>query len=87
VVSEWTEGKGEFEVRLRILSPDRKSILRETNSRIKLGEASHRHRDISIHLNVEFKNAGTYWIESMLDGETVNSIPLNVIKVKEQQLH
>lgn len=87
IVNEWTEGKGEFEVTLRILSPERKQVLRETSSRLKLGEAHHRHREISIHLNIEFKIPGTYWIESSLDGETVNSLPLNVIRVKEPHLH
>ncbi len=86
-VNEWTDGTGEFDATLRILSPDRKSILRETLTRLKLGNARHKHRDISIHLNIEFREPGTYWVENYLDGILVNSIPLNVIHVKEKSFH
>jgi len=86
-INEWAEGKGEFDATLRILSPDRKVILRETVSRLKLTDARYKHRDISIHLNLEFKEQGTYWVENYLDGILVNSVPLQVILVKEKSFH
>lgn len=87
VISEWSDGIGEFAVKMMLLSPDRKAVIRETSSRIKLSGVNFRHRDISVHLNLEFKTAGTYWIENYLDGERLNSIPLKVVHVKEQPLH
>lgn len=87
VINEWSEGIGEFESTLRILSPDRKVILRESVSRFKLIDARYRHRDISIHLNIEFRDPGTYWIENYLDGILVNSVPLQIILVKEKSFH
>lgn len=87
VITEWSEGTGEFEIRTRLLSPDRKAVLRETTSRINLNGVHYRHRDVSVHLNVEFKAAGTYWIENLVDGELVNSLPLKVLQVKEQPVH
>lgn len=86
-VNEWSDGKGDFDATLRLLSPDRKTIMRETVTRLKLGGARYRHRDISIHLNIEFKEPGTYWIENYLDGVLVNSIPLHVVMVKEKSFH
>ena len=86
-VNEWTDGTGEFDVTLRILSPDRKTIIRETVTRLKLGDARYKHRDISIHLNLEFREPGTYWIENYLDGLLVNSVPLHVIRMKEKSFH
>jgi hypothetical protein len=86
-VNEWADGLGEFETTLRILSPDRKSVLRETVTKLKLVNAQFKHRDISIHLNLEFKEPGTYWIENYLDGILVNSVPLSVILVKEKSFH
>src|SRR3972149_4117183 len=82
-VNEWSEGRGGLDTTLRILSPDRKIILRETMTRLKLGDARYKHRDISIHLNVEFREPGAYWIENYLDGVLVNSVPLQVVLVKE----
>ena len=87
IMTEWSEGKGEFAVKTRILSPDRKSVVRETVSRIKLNDANFRHRDVSLHLNIDFKAPGTYWIENYLDGELINSLPLKVLQVKEQSVH
>jgi len=86
-VNEWADGLGEFEATLRILSPDRKTVLRETVTKLKLVNARFKHRDISIHLNLEFKEPGTYWIENYLDGILVNSVPLNVMLVKEKSFH
>ncbi|MFN3395185.1 MAG: DUF6941 family protein [Thermodesulfovibrionales bacterium] len=87
IMNEWADGLGEFEATLRILSPDRKTILRESITRLKLADARFKHRDISIHLNIEFREPGTYWIENYLDGILVNSIPLNVMLVKEKSFH
>lgn len=86
-INEWADGGGEFDATLRILSPDRKTIIRETSTRLKFVDARYRHRDISIHLNIEFKEPGTYWIENYLEGILVNSVPLNVILVKEKSFH
>jgi hypothetical protein len=86
-VNEWSDGIGEFDAILRIVAPDRKTILREAATRLKLVDARYRHRDISIHLNIEFREPGTYWIESYLDGMLVNSVPLQVIQIKEKSFH
>ena len=87
IMNEWSDGKGEFEIKLQILSPDRKTVIRETFSKLRLSNVNVRHRDISIHLNIDFKIPGTYWIENFLDGERMNSFPLNVVHVKEQTIH
>lgn len=87
VITEWSDAKGEFEVVMRLLSPDRTQTLRETRTKMTLGGVNFRHRDVSVHLNVEFKSPGSYWIENYLDGELINSIPLRVIQVKEQSVH
>ena len=71
----------------KLVSPDRKTVLRETTSKISLRDKVSRHRDISVHLNIELKAPGTYWIEHYLDDAMVSSMPLNVIHVKEQSFH
>jgi hypothetical protein len=87
VVTEWGDGKGEFEIRMRLLSPDRKTILRETVSKMKLSSAQFRHRDVSVHPNIDLKAPGTYWIENLLDDKVVNSMPLKVVHIREQAVH
>ncbi len=74
-------------IRMRILAPDRKTVIRETSSKMILNGVNYRHRDVSVHLNIELKSPGTYWVENFLDNEMMNSIPLNVVQVKEQPVH
>ncbi|MBI5101997.1 MAG: hypothetical protein HZB33_09220 [Nitrospirae bacterium] len=87
IFTEWIEGRGEFDVMMRISSPDKKTVLRETVSKINMTNPGVRHRDISVHLNLEFSGPGVYWIENYLDGEMINSIPMNIVHVKEQNVH
>jgi hypothetical protein len=87
VLTEWSGGQGEFIIRMRILAPDRKTVIRETSSKMMLNGVNYRHRDVSVHLNVELKAPGTYWVENFLDDEMMNSMPLNVVQVKEQPVH
>ena len=87
LMTEWSDGRGSFVVTTRLLTPDRKNVLRETTSKISLNDPHYKHRDISVHLNIELKTPGTYWIEHYLDNTLVSSVPLNVIHVKEQSIH
>ncbi len=86
-MTEWDDGRGEFEMMTRLMSPDRKTTLRETVSRITMNETYHRHRDVAVHINIEFPTPGRYWIEHYIDRELVSSMPLVVIQVKEQAFH
>jgi Family of unknown function (DUF6941) len=87
VVNEWSGGIGEFQATLRILSPDKRHALRENVTRLRFANAVTRQRDVSIHLNLEFREPGTYWIENYLDGVMVNSIPLHVMVIRERSFH
>jgi hypothetical protein len=87
VFTEWSGGQGDFTIRMRILAPDRKTVIRETSSKMSLNGIQYRHRDVSVHLNVELKVSGTYWVENFLDDEMMNSIPVNVVQVREQPVH
>ncbi len=87
IIQEWAEGRGEHEARTVLLSPDRKTELRETFSTISLNDTNFRQRDISVHLNLEFPVPGTYWLETFLDNELICSIPLKIVLVKEPSFH
>ncbi len=87
IISEWAGGTGEFGIRMRIITPDGKTVIRETHSKMALNGTNYRHRDVSLHLNVELKVPGTYWVENYLDDDLINSIPLNVVQVKGKQVH
>jgi hypothetical protein len=87
VVNEWTGGRGDFTVRIRLLAPDQEQVLSESETKLSLFNETQRHRDISIRHNTTFKVPGTYWIEMILDGERVGMAPLVVQMVTEQTVH
>ncbi len=87
IVNEWSGGKGEFTVRIRLLAPDQEQVLSESETKLSLFNETQRHRDISIRYNTTFKVPGTYWIETLIDGEQAGIIPLAVQMVTEQTVH
>jgi hypothetical protein len=87
IVNEWTGGKGEFISRIRLLAPDQKQILSESDSKINLFNESQRHRDISVRFNSTFKVPGTYWIETLLDEERAGIIPLTLQLISSKNVH
>ncbi len=87
IVNEWTGGKGEFSVKVRLLSPDKKDVLSESESKINLFSETQRHRDISVRFNTTFPTPGTYWIEALVDGERVGLTPLHLQIVTDKTVH
>ena len=87
IVNEWTRGKGEFAVKIRLLAPDKEQVLSESEAKINLFNETQRHRDISIRFNTTFKAPGTYWIETLLDNEQISITSLAVQQVSQQTVH
>lgn len=85
--NEWSGGRGEFTARIRLLAPDRRTMLSESESRLSLFSEGQRHRDISIRLNTVFPAPGTYWLEMSLDGEQIALVPLPVQQMGPQHVH
>jgi len=87
IVNEWTGGKGEFVVKIRLLAPDREQVISESETRFALFNETQRHRDISVRYNTTFKVPGTYWIEMLLDEERVSMIPFPLQMVSDKNVH
>jgi hypothetical protein len=87
IMNEWTGGKGEFTVKIRLLSPDQAEIISESETKLTLFSETQRHRDISVRHNTTFKIPGTYWIETLLDGERVGITPIVLQPVSDQMVH
>jgi hypothetical protein len=85
IVNEWIGGKGEFIARIRILGPDKKQVLSESESKLVLYSETQRHRDIAVRFNTTFPVPGTYWVEILLDNERISLVPLAVQQAGQQQ--
>lgn len=87
VVNEWRGGRGDYTAMVRLLAPDRKTILSESASRFTLFNESQRHRDIAVRFNTTFPSPGTYWIEMVLDDVQAALVPLPVQQITERNVH
>ena len=87
IMNEWSGGRGEFLAKIRLLAPDKKTVLSESEAKIALFNETQRHRDISIRFNTAFPAPGTYWLEMLLDGEQAGLVPLPVQQVSPQTVH
>ncbi len=87
IMNEWTGGKGDFTVRIRLLTPDQGQVLSESETKLSLFSETQRHRDISIRYNTTFKVPGTYWIETLLDNERIGLAPLVLQTINDQLVH
>ena len=86
-MNEWTGGKGDFTVKIRLLTPDQGQVLSESETKLSLFSETQRHRDISIRYNTTFKVPGTYWIETLLDNERTGMTPLVLQTINDQLVH
>ena len=87
IVNEWTGGKGEFHVRIRLLAPDQKQVISESDSTLNLFNENQRHRDISVRFNSTFSVPGTYWIETLLDEERAGILALPIQILSNTNVH
>jgi hypothetical protein len=87
IINEWIGGKGEFKVRTKVLSPDKRTVLSESEAALSLYGETQRHRDISVRFNTAFPAPGIYWIEMLLDDERVALVPLPLQTVSEKNVH
>jgi len=87
IMNEWSGGRGEFLAKIRLLAPDKKTILSESEAKLSFFNETQRHRDISIRFNTAFPSPGTYWLEMVLDDEQAGLVPLPVQQVIPQTVH
>jgi len=88
MVTRWCSGDGEFGQRTKILKPDQTSPLlegREIPVRLPSPEATA--TNVEVFVNVTFEEAGTHWVEVLLDGDLKLRYPLrvNIIEPQQQQ--
>jgi hypothetical protein len=87
IMNEWSGGRGEFTARIRLLAPDRKTVISESEAKLALFNETQHHRDISLRFNTTFPAPGTYWIEMLIGNEQVALVPLPVQHVNQQTVH
>jgi hypothetical protein len=79
IFNRWTAGLGQFTEKIRILGPDQTTVISKAETKFELRDPSHSATGVMVFGNVEFKAAGNYFIEVMVDDVMKLRYPIPVI--------
>jgi hypothetical protein len=82
VFNRWTAGVGQFTECVRMIAPDQTTVLRKSEVKFGLPDANMHATNVTVLQQVEFKTAGTYYIEVMVDDVMKLRYPVPIIVVQ-----
>lgn len=84
VFNRWTAGLGQFTETVRFVAPDQTTLLRKAEVKFALQDAALHATNVTLFAQVEFKVAGTYYIEVLVDDVMKLRYPVPVILAPPQ---
>src|SRR5947207_7413086 len=85
VFNRWTAGLGQFTETVRFVAPDQTTLLRKGEVKFALQDAALHATNVTVFAQVEFKVAGTYYMEVLVDDVMKLRYPVPVILAPPQQ--
>jgi hypothetical protein len=79
VFNRWTAGVGQFVESSRFIAPDQTTVLRKGEVKFDLQDAGLHATNVTVFGQVEFKTAGTYYVEVLVDDVMKLRYPVSVI--------
>ena len=79
VFNRWTAGIGQFTENSRLIAPDQTTVLRKGELKFELRDAALHATNVMVFGQVEFKTAGTYFVEVLVDDVMKIRYPVPVI--------
>jgi hypothetical protein len=79
VFNRWTAGIGQFTENVRLIAPDQTTVLRKGELKFELRDAALHASNVMVFGQVEFKTAGTYFVEVLVDDVMKLRYPIPVI--------
>jgi hypothetical protein len=79
VFNRWTAGVGQFTESVRMIAPDQTTVLRKGEVKFALPDANMHATNVTVFGQVEFKTAGTYFIEVLVDDVMKLRYPVPII--------
>src|SRR6185436_6370825 len=77
--NRWTAGLGQFTETVRLVAPDQMTVLRKGEVKFALQDATLHATNVTVFGQVEFKLAGTYYIEVLVDDVMKLRYPVSVV--------
>ena len=79
--NRWTAGVGQFVETSRLIGPDQTTVLRKGEVKFNLKDPALHATNVTLFSQVEFKTAGTYYIEVLVDDVMKLRYPVPVVYV------
>ena len=79
VFNRWTAGIGQFIESIKFIAPDQTTMLRKGEMKFELKDAGLHATNVMVFGQVEFKTAGTYFVEVLVDDVMKLRYPVPVI--------
>ncbi len=79
IFNRWTAGIGQFTESVRLMAPDQTTMLRQAEVKFVLQDPAMHATNVTFFAQVEFKTAGTYFIEVLVDDVMKLRYPVPVI--------
>ena len=79
VFNRWTAGLGQFNEKIRIIAADQTTVISKAETKFELRDPAHCATGVMVFGNIEFKAAGTYFVEVMVDDVMKLRYPVPVI--------
>src|SRR5438094_7564523 len=82
--NRWTAGVGQFTESVRLVAPDQTTVLRKGEVKFALQDAALHATNVTVFGQVEFKSAGAYYVEVLVDDVMKLRYPVPVILAPPQ---
>jgi hypothetical protein len=79
VFNRWTAGIGQFIESVRLIAPDQMTVLRKGEIKFELKDPASHAINVTVFGQVEFKAAGNYFMEVLVDDVMKLRYPISVI--------
>jgi hypothetical protein len=79
VFNRWAAGVGQFTETVRLLAPDQMTVLRKAELKFALKDVAISATNVTMLPQVEFKTAGAYFIEVLVDDVMKLRYPLPIV--------
>lgn len=79
VFNRWTAGIGQFTECVRLIAPDQTTVLRKGEVKFALQDAGYHATNVTLFGQVEFKTAGNYFLEVLVDNVMKLRYPVPVL--------
>jgi len=79
VFNRWTAGIGQFTESVRLIAPDQTTLMRKGEVKFGLQDPNLQATNVTVFGQVEFKTAGTYFVEVLVDDVMKLRYPVPVL--------